>query len=161
MIENMLKLDRTDLKILSILQESARITNQELANRIHLSPSSSLTRVRRLEESGIIKAYHASIDLNQLCRSIMCIATVSIQSQAKKDYSEFQNYISRVPEIIECFTVSGTFDFIMKVVSPDMNRYMAITDDLIDAVKAEITLNTHVVMNENKLYSGFPLNKLL
>ena len=81
-----MKLDKTDIRILSTLQKNARITNQELAQRIHLSPSSCLARVRKLEENNFLESYHANLNLRAVCRSIMCIATVSINYQSKDDF---------------------------------------------------------------------------
>lgn len=154
-------LDKTDLRILKVLQEQARITNQDLADKIHLSPSSCLMRVRKLEQVGILESYHASINLKKICRIVQCIVTISMKNQTKKDFSQFQAYVNSVPEVLECYTVSGAFDFFLKVASPNMERYLEITDQLIECTDAEIHLSTHVVMDENKVAKAYPLDKLL
>lgn len=154
-------LDKIDLRILKVLQSKARITNQDLADQIHLSPSSCLMRVRKLEESGVLESYHASIDLKKICRVVKCVVTISMHNQTKKDFSQFQKYVNTVPEILECYTVSGAFDFFLKVASPNMERYLEITDELIECTEAEIHLSTHVVMDENKVSKAYPLDKLL
>lgn len=156
-----IELDPTDLRILKVMQNDARITNQELANKIHLSPSSCLMRVRKLEELGVLRSYHANIDLSKICRMVMCIVTISMNNQTKKEFLKFQSYINTVPEILECYTVSGSFDFFLKIASPDMERYLEITDELIECTEAEIHLNTYVVMDENKVFAAYPLDSLV
>lgn len=157
----MATLDKTDLRILKVLQERARITNQDLADKIHLSPSSCLMRVRKLEESGVLESYHAAINLKKICRIVQCIVTISMKNQTKKDFAQFLEYVEKVPEVLECHTVSGAFDFFLKVASPNMERYLEITDELIECSDAEIHLSTHVVMDENKVTRAYPLDRLL
>ena len=154
-------LDKIDLRILKVLQDNARITNQDLADEIHLSPSSCLMRVRKLEQSGILASYHAAVDLKKICRIVKCIVTISMHNQTKKDFAQFQSYVNSVPEILECYTVSGAFDFFLKVASPNMERYLEITDELIECTEAEIHLSTHVVMDETKADRAYPLDRLL
>ncbi len=155
-----MKLDRIDLKILSTLQSDARITNQNLAEAIALSPSSCLQRVRRLENSGIISNYHAQLELNQLCRHLTCIATVAMKNHTQEDFRAFESLIGDIDEIVECLTVSGEFDFFLRIVCPDMQRYVEINEQLVSSVKHAININTHVVMTENKCFKGVALNTL-
>lgn len=157
----MINLDAIDLRILASLQANARSTNRELAAQVHLSQSACLMRVRRLESNGIIKAYHARLNLDLLCRSVKCLVTVSLQGQTKADVKAFQAHVQATPEIMECYTVSGSFDFLLKVVAPDMQAYLDITDALIQAVESKVTLNTHVVMEEVKTSREYPLMSLL
>ncbi len=154
-------IDSIDLRILQALQHNAKITNRALAAQVHLSQSSCLTRVRKLEAANIITAYHARLNLNELCRFVKCLVTVSISGQTKDDVAAFQAHVAATPEILECYTVSGAFDFLLKVVAPDMQSYLAITDELIQAVDSQITLNTHVVMEEVKASREYPLASLL
>ena len=154
------KLDKTDMKILRTLQCNARITNQSLADAIALSPSSCLQRVRRLEQEGIISAYHAHIELNSLCRHLVCIATVAMKNHTQEEFRAFENLVNSIPEVVECLTVSGEFDFFLRVVCPDMARYLQINEKLVSAVRYAITINTHVVMSENKRFSGVDLSTL-
>ncbi len=157
----MATLDKTDLRILRVLQTQARITNQDLADKIHLSPSSCLMRVRKLEQAGILESYHASINLRKICRIVQCIVTISMKNQTKKDFSQFQEFVNGVPEVLECYTVSGAFDFFLKIAAPNMERYLELTDLLIECTEAEINLSTHVIMDENKVTHAYPLDQLL
>lgn len=79
----------------------------------------------------------------------------------KKYFNQFQRFANTVPEILECFTVGGAFDFFLKVVSPNMERYLQIADELIDCIDTEIHLNTHVIMHENKSLKAYPLDILV
>jgi len=157
----MTALDKVDLGILKILQGDARITNQNLAEKIHLSPSSCLMRVRKLEEKGILQSYQAVINLKLICRMVQCVATISIHSQTKKDFELFENCVAEMPEVLECYTVSGQFDFFLRIVAANMERYLEITDELLECIDGEINLNTHVVMSENKRFSAYPLDRLV
>lgn len=157
----MTTLDKTDLRILKALQQQARTTNQDLADKIHLSPSSCLMRVRKLEQAGILESYHAVINLKAICRIVQCIVTISMKNQTKKDFSQFLSYVDSVPEVLECYTVSGEFDFFLKVAAADMERYLELTDQLIECTEAEIHLSTHVVMEENKVARAYPLDQLI
>lgn len=154
------KLDKTDVKILQTLQKEARITNQELAERVALSPSSCLQRVRRLETQGFIDSYHAKINLSAFCRHIMCIATVSMKNHTQEDFRAFETLVEQIPEVVECFTVSGEFDFFLRIICPDMRRYLEINERLVSSANYLMSINTHVVMNENKQFYGADLESL-
>ena len=95
-----LKIDKIDLKILQTLQRNGRITNQDLAEKVCLSPSSCLQRVRRLEKGQVIQSYHARIDLSRVARHIMCIATVSLKNHTQQEFKAF--------EAVELNTLRGT-----------------------------------------------------
>ncbi|MFD2205073.1 Lrp/AsnC family transcriptional regulator [Kiloniella antarctica] len=157
------QLDRLDQKILSILQEEARITNQELSVRVNLSPSSCLNRVRKLEERGFIGPYFGMVDLERVCRSVMVIATVTLKDHSRDQFKAFQDYVQNIPEVVECYMVSGSFDFCLRIVAPDMGRYNEINDYLLDATDTPGVMNisSHVVLNTSKQFSGYPIEKLL
>ena len=153
-------LDRIDLRILKELQLNARITNQDLAMKVCLSPSSCLQRVRRLEHNKILLSYHARVNLALICRHLMCIATVSLKNHTQHDFRSFEKRIRELPEVIECFTVCGEFDFFLKVLCPDMHRYLEINESLVGSSDYIVTISTHVVMNQNKHFEGFDIDGL-
>jgi Lrp/AsnC family transcriptional regulator of ectoine degradation len=155
------KLNCTDLRILNTLQNNAKITNQDLADRVALAPSSCLQRVRRLEKEGMIKRYLAIVNQAKICRSISCIATVTMKHHAQKDFDKFESIVRDMPEVIECYTVSGGFDFILKVICTSMEQYLKINNDLLNSASNIDQISTHVVMNENKPFTGFPLDMLV
>ena len=155
-----LKIDKIDLKILQTLQRDGRITNQDLAEKVCLSPSSCLQRVRRLEKEQVIQSYHARIDLSRIARHIMCIATVSLKNHTQQEFKAFESLIASVPEIVECYTVSGESDFLIRIVCADMNRYLEINDQLVSSSSYQVTINSYVVMKENKAFEAVQLNTL-
>lgn len=155
-----MKIDKTDLKILEILQKDGRITNQELAENVHLSPSSCLQRVRRLEKEGVIQSYHARVNLDSIARHITCIATVSLRNHTQDEFKAFEALIAAIPEVVECYTVSGESDFFIRSICADMNRYLEINDELVGSSSYQVTINTYVVMKENKSFQAVKLNTL-
>ncbi len=155
------QLDKLDLKILSALQSDARITNQKLAERVALSPSSCLQRVRRLEQEGYLQSYHAALNLSAISRHISCIATVTIKDHNQQDFDAFEALVDSIPEIVECYTVSGEFDFFVRVICPDMAHYLAINDRLVRTGDYTVSINTHVIMKENKTFQGVDLKTLI
>lgn len=154
-------IDRINRKILSVLQKHGRITNQELADQVGLSPSSCLNRVKKLEESGFLDAYMGVLNLPKICRSVTVIATVSLKDQSTEAFRLFRKAAEDIPEVVECHTVSGNFDFFLKIVAPDMPRYNAINDRLLDLLPGKINISSHVVLETGKPFRGYPLESLL
>jgi DNA-binding Lrp family transcriptional regulator len=115
--------DRKDLLILKLLQQNARITVKEISEKIHLSTTPVHERIKRMEESGIIKQYATLIDNTKVNKSLMVICYVSLKEHGKNAGSKFIKVINNLNEVIECFSISGEFDFMLKVVCKDMNAY--------------------------------------
>ncbi len=153
-------LDKTDFKLLDILQKEARITNQNLARRVHLSPSSCLQRVRRLEKEGLIRSCHGNLNLARIARHIMCIATISLKNHSQDDFEQFEKLAHAIPEVVECYTVSGESYFFLRIICPDMNRYLEVNEKLIRESGCQVNINTYVVMKENKRFQGVELGTL-
>lgn len=155
-----LKLDKIDLKILETLQQNGRITNQDLADKVCLSPSSCLQRVRRLESQQVIQSYHAKIDLAAVARHIMCIAAVSLKNHTHEEFIAFEGLVESIPEVVECYTVSGESDFIVRIICADMNRYLEINNQLVSSSTYQVNINSYVVMKENKAFEKVELKTL-
>ena len=151
------KLDKIDMRILQILQKDGRITNQNLAEQVNLSPSSCLQRVRRLEKADAIASYQDHLNLASIARHIICMATVSVKNHTQEEFSAFETLIKSIPEVVECYTVSGESDFLMKIVCPDMKRYVEINEQLVGNSRYQVTINSYVVMKENKPFRGVDL----
>ncbi|MEC7551049.1 MAG: Lrp/AsnC family transcriptional regulator [Pseudomonadota bacterium] len=154
------KLDKVDLRILQTLQKDGRITNQNLAERVNLSPSSCLQRVRRLDQAGVISYYRAHLNLGSIARHIICLATISVKNHTQEDFNAFEDLIESIPEVVECYTVSGESDFLLKVICADMRRYVEINDQLVGSSRYQVTINSYVVMKENKAFRGVDLDTL-
>lgn len=154
-------LDQTDLNILRALQDQGRITNQDLAERVCLSPSSCLNRVRRLEEDGFIVSYHARLALKKLTSSITCFMSLRFKDHSTEIFKQFDAAISELPEVLECYSISGEFDYLLKVITRDMDEYVRFSESLADRISTAVTMNTHVVMSTNKESVGVPLSRLV
>ena len=116
-------LDSKDLKILQLLQQNARITVKEISEQMHLSTTPVHERIKRMEASGVIKQYATLVDHTKVKRSLMVICYVSLKEHSKDAGNKFIETIQSLNEVIECYNISGEFDFMLKVVSEDMNAY--------------------------------------
>lgn len=154
------QLDQIDRKILNILQKEARITNQELAQRVGLSASPCLQRVRKLEKAGFVGPYYARIALYKLARSVTVFATVTLKSHEKKDFDRFESAVQDMPEVVWCYKVSGTFDYLLRFVCADMGSYRARSDELLGLGGVE-KLSSHVALDVIKEFEGFDLETLI
>lgn len=119
-----MKIDRFDRRILAELQEDGRISNQELADRIGLSPSPCLRRVRALEEAGLITGYRAILDSQRLGLSLMVILSISMDKHTPERFERFDAAVADMPEVLECLLITGReADYQLKVVVRDMDAY--------------------------------------
>ena len=115
--------DKTDLEILKILQQNARATVKEIAQRVHLSTTPVHERIKRLEQSGVIKQYAALLDHTKVNRGLMVICYVSLKEHNRNAGSKFIKALNELPEVIECYNISGEYDFMLKVVEANMDSY--------------------------------------
>ena len=118
-----ISLDEKDLAILRLLQENARITVKEIADQIHLSTTPVHERIKRLEAGGVIKQYATLIDGTKVKKGLMVICYVSLKEHSKNAGTKFIKHINELPEVIECYNISGEFDFMLKVVAENMDDY--------------------------------------
>lgn len=115
--------DKKDLAILNLLQQNARITVKEISEKIHLSTTPVHERIKRMEESGIIKQYVTLLDNAKVNKGLTVISYVSLKQHGKKAGGKFITAVQEINEVVECFSISGEFDFMLKVVCRDMNAY--------------------------------------
>lgn len=118
-----MKLDQIDHKILRYLQENARITNAELADKVGLSPTPCLRRLRRLEADGVIRGYHTEIDREALGVNVTVIILIKLEREDDKTLREFEAAIKSRAEVMECYLVTGKFDYFLRVVVPSLAAY--------------------------------------
>ena len=121
--EEMPVLDKTDLEILKLLQQNARITIREISDTVHLSTTPVHERIRRMEESGVIKQYATIVNGALVKKGLMVICYVSLKQHSKNAGAKFIKTIHEMNEVIECLTISGEFDFMLKVVTENMDTY--------------------------------------
>ncbi|MFZ4550994.1 MAG: Lrp/AsnC family transcriptional regulator [Aquabacterium sp.] len=119
-----MQLDRYDKEILNCLQQDGRLTNQELADRIGLSPSPCLRRVRALEETGLIIGYRALVDARKLGLTLMALLHISMDKHTPERFENFEREVAAIPEVMECLLITGqSADYQLKVVVKDMDGY--------------------------------------
>jgi Lrp/AsnC family leucine-responsive transcriptional regulator len=122
-----MKLDRYDQHILEVLQQDGRINNQDLADRIGLSPSPCLRRVRALEESGLIVGYRALLDAKMLGLTLMALIHISMDKHTPERFANFEAMVSVLPEVLECLLITGQdADYQLKVIVRDMDHYQSL-----------------------------------
>ena len=120
-------LDRFDREIMHVLQREGRISNQDLADRVSLSASACLRRVRMLEESGLISGYRALLDRHRLGLSLMAILHISMDTHTPERFARFESEIGEIEEVLECLLVTGqSADYQLKIVVADMDAYQAL-----------------------------------
>jgi Lrp/AsnC family leucine-responsive transcriptional regulator len=116
-------LDKTDLAILRLLQQNARITIKEISEKVHLSNTPVHERIKRMEESGVIKQYITLLNGSKVKKGLMVICYISLRQHSKTAGDKFINAILEMNEVLECLTISGQFDFMLKVVAENMDAY--------------------------------------
>ncbi len=116
-------LDNKDLAILALLQANARMTVKEISEKMHLSATPVHERIKRMEASGVIKQYATLVDHTKIKKSLIVICYVSLKEHNKNAGNKFIKTINALQEVTECYNISGEFDFMLKVICEDMNRY--------------------------------------
>ncbi|MDQ2864031.1 MAG: Lrp/AsnC family transcriptional regulator [Bacteroidota bacterium] len=115
--------DKKDLAILKLLQENARITIKEISSKVHLSTTPVYERIKRMEESGVIKQYATLLNHEKIKKGLMVICYVSLKQHSKNAGVKFIKTMHELNEVVECYSISGEFDFMLKVICEDMNTY--------------------------------------
>jgi Lrp/AsnC family leucine-responsive transcriptional regulator len=124
-----MKLDQIDRNILNHLQHNARITNAELAEKVGLSPTPCLRRLRRLETEGIIRGYRTEVNREALGLPVTVVILVKLEKEDEASLREFEETVKSKPEIMECLLVTGKFDYYLKAVLPTLGSYEAFLSD--------------------------------
>ena len=153
-----LTLDRFDRRILDVLQVEGRISNQELAERIGLSPSPCLRRVRALEDGGIVRGYHADIDADALGYSVNVFAFVGLTSQAESDLREFEEMVSALPQVRECHMLMGETDFLLKIVAHDWDDFQRFLTSKLTPAPNVSHVKTALAIRSAKSLPGVPID---
>jgi len=154
------KLDRIDLKILAQLQKAGRITNVELADAVGLSPSPCLTRVKRLEQAGYITGYGAQINLHKLGDFLTVFTEVTLQDHKSSDFARFEAKIRTIDEIIECHLVSGGYDYLLKFVTPGVNHYQCLIEQLLESNIGIEKYFSYIVIKSPFIKNHYPIQRL-
>ncbi|MEK6540983.1 MAG: Lrp/AsnC family transcriptional regulator [Pseudomonadota bacterium] len=153
------KYDSIDIQILSELQGDGRMTNVELADRVGLTAPPCLRRVRSLEESGVIRSYHADLDPAQLGFGITVFAMVSLRSQAESDLEGFEAHVATLPEVRECYMLNGEIDFILKIVASDLQSFQRFLTSQLTSAANVSSVKTSLTIRCSKHLFGVPITQ--
>ncbi len=156
-MSTILKLDKIDRKILEILQSNAKITNAQLSKDIGLSPAPTLERVKKLENLGIIKSYHAKLDTDKIGLGVSTFVQVSLIGHNKENIEEFVRQINQIEEIIECHHITGSGDFILKIITKDIATYQKLMLEKVSDIKVVDNMQSMVILSTFKDSKVMPL----
>jgi len=154
------RLDRIDRRILEQLQEDGRLSNQELAERVALSPSPCLRRVRGLERAGIIRGYAALLDPLQVGLGLLAFVSVKLEKRGKMPVDQFTRAVQAWPEVIACFSMTGDMDYLMRVQVEDLEHYSRFIMDKLLKQPGVIDIRTNFVLEPIKETTALPLAQL-
>ena len=148
-------LDRIDVRILAALQRDGRSTIQKLAETVALSPRACLERVRRLEAAGVIAGYQAVVELSRLSRPVNIFAEIILEKLANS--RRFEKRLAAIEEVVECWEVSGTIDYLARFVCADLTAYEELTSELIDDPALGVArIVSHVALRPVRRFAGYP-----
>ena len=142
--------DEKDAEILRALQQNARLTNKELASIVHLSTTPTYERVKRLERLGYIQQYTTILDANKLNKGFTVFCSVKLRQLNADRANAFTNMIREIPEVTECYNISGSFDYLLRIQSPDMKYYQQFLLKVIGKHDNIASLESTFVMEEIK-----------
>jgi len=150
-------LDSIDLQILAELQQEGRMTNVDLASRVGLTAPPCLRRVKALEDRGVIRAYHADVDPAALGYTITVFVMVSLRSQAEADLRAFESHVAGLPDVRECHMLNGEIDFILKVVSRDLQSFQQFLTSCLTPAPNVASVKTSLTIRTSKNLPGVPI----
>lgn len=154
-----MELDRIDRQILEVLQQDGRINNQDLADRIGLSPSPCLRRVRALEESGLIAGYRALLDAKKLGLSLMALVHISMDQHTPERFANFEASVQVLPEVLECLLITGqAADYQLKLVVRDMDHFQALLLGKLTRIQGVTGVHSSFVMRQVVSRTALPVS---
>lgn len=151
------ELDVFDLNILRILQKDASLTNKEIASRLNKSVATVHERVRRLKEEGYIKRVVAILDRKKIDKSLIAFSQVLLHDHTAETLATFEREVSKFPEVMECFQMTGTFDFILRIATSDMDAYHDFYRNKLATLPNITTVQSFFVLSETKSITAYPI----
>ena len=155
-----MRIDGYDRRILEVLQQDGRISNQDLAERIGLSPSPCLRRVRSLEEAGVIAGYRAVLNAKALGLSLLALIHISMYRHTPERFANFEEQVAALPEVLECLLITGQdADYQLKVIVADMEAYQALLLNRITRIEGVSGVHYRFVMRRVGDKTALPLGR--
>jgi len=153
------KLDETDLKLLSALQDDASLTNRQLAQKVHLSPTPVFERVKKMKEEGFIKKYVAILDVDKLNCAFMAICNIKMKQHSFENAQKIMQAVQEMDEVAECYNITGDYDFQLKIYVSSMKEYQEFILRILGQLDCIGGLSSSFVMGVVKQSYKIPLNK--
>ena len=144
------KLDKLDRNILKILQEDGRIAMKDLAERVGLTVTPCIERVKRMERDGVITGYYARVDPAQLGAALLVFVEITLGNKSGNMFDQFRREVQKIPEVLECHLVSGEFDYLIKARIGEMADYRKLLGDILLQLPGAVQSKSYVVMEEIK-----------
>ncbi len=151
------ELSPQDVKILDLLQEDATLTTQAIAAQINMSQSPCWRRINRLEESGLIRKRVAILDREKLGMEVIVFATVNLSTQGRNNLEQFENEVKQFPEVIECYTMAGSWDYMLKIVARNIRHYEIFVREKLISLAHIGEVHSHIAVTEIKNSTALPL----
>ena len=151
------QLKEIDQKILHHLQDNARLTNVDLSERVNLSPSPCLRRVRNLEDSGVIKGYVTLVDQNALGLPVSVFVSVSLEKQVEAALEQFEDAIRARPEVMECYLMTGDADYLLRVVATDLAGYERFLLDHLTRIPGVASIKSSFALKQVTYKTALPI----
>lgn len=155
-----MELDAIDARILTELQSDGGLTNAELAERVGLSPSPCLRRVKLLADAGVIKKRVALVDGNTIDLKVSVFIHVTLEKQIEENLSEFEAAIESRPEVVECYLMTGESDYLLRVVVPDLEAYERFLMEHLTRIPGVSNIKSSFALNQVKYSTALPLDHL-
>jgi Lrp/AsnC family leucine-responsive transcriptional regulator len=149
--------DSVDRKILSILVKNARISNAELAEKVNLSPTPCLRRLRKLESTGLIRGYAALLDEKALGLQASALLFVNLEKNNKENAEQFEAAVKLLPEVLECFVVAGRHDYVLRIVTRDLDDYARFIKERLAVLEKIADLESIIILKQILLQKNLPL----
>ncbi|NYZ16520.1 Lrp/AsnC family transcriptional regulator [Azospirillum sp. RWY-5-1] len=153
-------LDRIDRNILALLQQDGRMANSDLSQRVGLSPSPCLRRVKALEETGVIRNYVALVDPAAVDLSVSVFVSVTLERQVEERLDAFEAAVVRWPEVLECYLMTGEADYLLRVVVPDLAAYERFLKDHLTRVPGVASIKSSFALKQVRYNTALPLGHL-
>lgn len=151
------QLDGFDLKLLAELQRDGRLTNNELSDRVALSPSQCSRRRVRLEAEGLITGYHAALDSTKLGLDLLAVISVTLATHNRDNAKRFAKLVCGLPEVLEAYALTGEMDYHLKVVAPDLASLARFVNEVLLPHESVQHVRTAIVLDRLKAFGGLPV----
>lgn len=152
-------MDKIDLKILMLLQENAKITHKEIAEKLNLSRTPIFDRIKKMERKGIIQQYVTVLNRKKIDKDLIVLCSVSLKEHGIEPVSEFQTAVNNFSQVMECYHVGGNYDFFLKVIVSDVNEYQTFVLHNLSQIKNIANVQSAFVIGELKYNLSYDLNE--